>query len=99
MSVASRHPEGKSEAIIKMQTRVESFPGRQYKPRRRKELSLKEWQDIADAYIVQHIPRKDVVRQFRVTEQLVSDLVCEARTKPEKMRQAKASEKMLSQKM
>ena len=45
------------------------------------------------------MPRKEVARTFRVTEQLVSDLVCEARTKPEKLRVAKANEKLLSQKM
>ena len=60
---------------------------------------MKEIEDITDAYIVEHLPRKDIARKFRVTEQLVSDLVCEARTKPEKMREAKSNEKMLSQKM
>ena len=35
---------------------------------------------------MQYIPQKEVARRFRVTEQLVSTLVCEARTKPEKLR-------------
>ena len=50
---------------------------------------MEEIKAITDSYIVKHLSREDVARKFRVTQRLVSDLVCEFRTKPEKMREAK----------
>ena len=79
--------------------RNERFHRNCYKPRPRRALSLKEIEAITEAYIVKMLPRKDVARQFRVTEALVSGLVCEARNKPEKLREAKAREKLLNQKI
>ena len=34
-------------------------------------------------------PQKEIARQYRVTTQLVSDLVCESKRKPEKLREKK----------
>ena len=42
MSVASRNPLGLSEGEIKEQVQKEVVPGPKYKPRRRRELSMKE---------------------------------------------------------
>ena len=60
---------------------------------------MEEIEAITDTYIVKHLSREDVARKFRVTQRLVSDFICEFRTKPEKMREAKAHEKLLNQKM
>ena len=48
--------------------------------------------------MVQYIPQKEVARRFRVTEALVSKLVCEAKSKPEKRREKAAREQMDSRK-
>ena len=53
---------------------------------------------IVEAYTVQYIPQKEVARRFRVTEPLVSKLVCEAKSKPEKRREKAAREQMDSRK-
>ena len=47
---------------------------------------------------MQYIPQKEVARRFRVTEPLVSKLVCEAKSKPEKRREKAAREQMGSKK-
>ena len=41
------------------------------------------------AYQVKYESQKEIARRFRVTEQLVSDLVCESKKRPEKLRDAK----------
>ena len=46
-----------------------------------------------EAYQKKHWPQKDVARYFRVTAQLVKDLVFEAKNRPEKQRQVKEREK------
>ena len=51
LSVASRSPEGKSEQEIEKSYQQETVPCGQYKPRRRKTLSLSEQEEITDAYI------------------------------------------------
>jgi len=68
LSVASRNPDGKSEKDLKKLWQQETVPCRQYKPRRRKTLSLSELEEITDAYIRKHLPQKEVARRYRVTE-------------------------------
>ena len=43
---------------------------------------------------MQYIPQKEVARRFRITKPLVSKLVCEAKSKPEKQREKAAKEQM-----
>ena len=42
---------------------------------------------------MQYIPQKEVARRFRVTTQLVRDLVSETKSQPEKLRKKKEKEK------
>ena len=51
MSVASRNPEGLSESEIKKWYQQETIPGPNYKPRRRRELSLKEQEQIVNEFL------------------------------------------------
>ena len=83
LSVASRSPEGQSEAEIKKVEQLDSVPGRQYCVRRRKVLSLEDQERIVEAYQMQYIPQREVDRRFRVTTQLVRDLVSETNNQPE----------------
>ena len=95
MSVASRNPEGLSESEIKKWYQQETIPGPNYKPRRRRELSLKEQEQIVDEFLKKFWPQKEIARLHRVSVRLVSDLVCERRNNPEKMKLAKTKQKEL----
>ena len=95
MSVASRNPQGLSEGKIKELNQKEMIPGPYYKPRRRREISLKEQDQIVNEFLKNFWPQKEIARLHRVSVRLVSDLVCERRNNPEKMKMAKAKEKEL----
>jgi hypothetical protein len=45
----------------------------------------------------QYIPQKEVARKFRVTTQLVRDLVADFKIRPEKLREKKENEKKITQ--
>ena len=92
-SVASRNPLGQSETEIKNQTMKETVPARQYRARHRKNVSLKEQQEIVDEYLEKNYQQKEIARRFRVKVQLVRDLVRESKNNPEKMNEAKKREK------
>ena len=51
LSVASRDPLGQSETYIRSQTLMDTVPSRQYRPRRRKSLSVAEQLEIVDSYV------------------------------------------------
>ena len=51
LSVASRDPLGQSETYLRNQALLESVPSRQYRPRRRKSLSVAEQLEIVDSYV------------------------------------------------
>ena len=55
LSVASRNPDGRSEAEIKRQSLEETVPTGKYRPRRRNELSATELEDILAAYRQSHL--------------------------------------------
>ena len=63
----------------------ETVPARKYRPRRRCELSAADIKSIVEEYKVEYIPQKEVARRFRVTVPLVSNFVCEAKSKPSKL--------------
>ena len=71
----------------------ETIPGRQYRPRRRKDLTLDEQREIINSYNSKYLPQKEIARQFRVTVQLVRDLLDDEKKKPEKLRERKEREK------
>ena len=66
--------------------------------RRRKNLCPEEQESIVAAYRVLNIPQKEVARRFRVTTQLVRDLIMEANDQPEKIRETKAKVKLVEKK-
>ena len=55
LSVASRDPLGQSETALRNQTLLETVPGRQYRPRRRKHLTAAEKKKIVDTYMIQYL--------------------------------------------
>ena len=67
----------------------EIVPSTKYRPRRRNQLSLQDLDDIVSAYTNESITQKEVARKYRVSLQLVRDLVSESRNNPEKRRSAK----------
>lgn len=67
LSVASRDPLGQSETYIRNQTLMDTVPSRQYRPRRRKGLSVAEQLEIVDSYVKHYIPQKEIALRFRVT--------------------------------
>ena len=67
LSVASRSIDGYSELDLKRQSQEEIVPNRQYRPRRRRELTLSEQQDIISSYILDYIPQKEIALKYRVT--------------------------------
>ena len=74
-------------------------PSGKYKPRRRNQLPSEEHEAIVEAYFHEHISQKEIARRHRVTERLVSNLICESKTKPEKLRDLKAREKLATRKV
>ena len=84
LSKLSNNLEGIPENILRSNRRAEAVPCRQYKARRRKELSIEEQSQIASAYLKQYLPQKDVAIRHQVSVQLVKDLVAEAKYQPEK---------------
>ena len=76
----------------------ETVPCRQYRSRHRKLLSVSEQEKIVDEYVSKYFSQKEIARRFRVTVQLVRDLVKESRKKPEKLRLAKEQEKKMTEK-
>ena len=77
----------------------EIVPSGKYKPRRRNQLSSEEHEAIVDAYFQEHLPQKEIALRHRVTERLVSNLICESKSKPEKLRDLKAREKLATRKV
>ena len=67
---------------------------RKYRPRHRNNLTAAEQQQIVDSYVKEYIPQKEVARRFRITPQLVSNLVTDSKKRPEKLREVKAREKL-----
>ena len=55
-------------------------------------LSIEEQEKIIEAIEIPWLTQKDVAHRFRITEQLVRDLVREAKTSPAKLRYAKEYE-------
>ena len=94
----THNPGGQTEKVMKEAAQWETVPARKCRPRRRCELSAADIKSIVEAYTVEYIPQKEVARRFRVTEPLVSILVCEAKSKPEKLREKIAREQMDSRK-
>ena len=83
-----------SEGQLKALRMAETVPSNIYRPRRRKELSLQEHDDIVSAYLDDLMPQKEVALKYRVSVQLVRDLVSESKNKPEKKRLAKESARL-----
>lgn len=69
---------------------MEVVPGRQYRPRRRKTLTQLEQDEIVQAYTTDGLQQKEIAFKFRVTAQLVRDLVHESKNEPEKRQNAMA---------
>ena len=67
---------------------MEVVPGRQYRPRRRKTLTQLEQDEIVEAYTTDGLQQKEIALKFRVTAQLVRDLVRESKNEPEKRQNA-----------
>ena len=57
-------------------------------------LSVMEQETIVDEYVNKYVPQKEIALRHRVTVQLVRDLVSESKKMPEKLRDAKAREKL-----
>ena len=51
------------------------------------------------AYLNDFIPQKEIALKYRVSVQLVKDLVSESRNKPEKKRLAKESARLYAQQL
>ena len=81
--------EGMGEQQLRDLRRQELVPGKYYRPRRRKHLTIEEQEQILNAHMIPWMTQQDVARQFRVTAQLVRDLVRESRHQPEKLHFAK----------
>ena len=77
----------------------EIVPSGKYKPRRRNQLRSEEHEAIIEAYYQEHISQKEIARRHRVTERLVSNLICESKAKPEKLRDLKAREKLATRRV
>ena len=60
-------------------------------------MPIEEQEQIADAYLKEHMPQKEVAQRHRVTVQLVRDLVAEAKAQPEKRLLAKAKQEQADQ--
>ena len=71
---------------------LETIPSRKYRAKKRCELSAEDKDNIVRAYTQEYLSQKDVARRFRVNEMLVSNLVREARNKPEKFGEKKMRE-------
>ena len=56
-----------SESRLKAIRMAETVPSTKYRPRRRKELSLQEQDDIVSAYFDDMIPQKEVALKYRVS--------------------------------
>ena len=67
-----------------MLRKEEIVPSGKYRARRRKEISLDEQQEIVEQYLGKHWPMKEIALKHRITNNLVMNLVQEARKKPEK---------------
>ena len=88
----SHNVEQLTEARLRERRLQEVELCRQYRPRRRRLLSLEEQQEIADSFLVELRSQKEIAHKFRVTRQLVRDLVAEARKHPEKRLKATRKE-------
>ena len=53
----------------------EIVPCGQYRPRRRRLLSISEQEEIVDEYVSKYFSQKEIAQRFRITVQLVRDLV------------------------
>ena len=93
LSVASRNPDGLSEAQIKKMSKEETVPAGKYRPKRRNELTATEQEEILDAYMQSHLTQSEIARRYRVTTRLVCNLYRESKKKPQKLRDAKEHEK------
>ena len=62
--MASRHPQNLSETQIKRSIELETIPGRQYKPRRRGEMSQSELIEILHSYKDQYMTQKDIAKKY-----------------------------------
>ena len=65
--MASCNLDGLSEQQIKQKYQQETVPSRQYKPRRRRTLSLSEQEDIVKEYFEGYVQQKEIARRHRVT--------------------------------
>ena len=83
-----------SEGQLKALRMADTVPSTKYRPRRRKELSLQEHDEIVSAYLDDMMPQKEIALKYRVSLQLVRDLVSESKNNPEKKRLAKEKVKM-----
>ena len=50
-----------------------------------------------ETYNIKYIPQREIARQFRVTVQLVRDIINDSKKKPEKLREAKDRVKMAAE--
>lgn len=90
LSQPSSNVEDLAEWRLRERSRMETPPGRQYRARRRKQLSLEEQEAIVTMIETTRQTQMDVAHRFRVTTQLVRDLIKEAKKQPEKMKLRKA---------
>ena len=79
LSKPSDNLEGCTEAELRARRLAETVPSRQYKVRRRRAVPIEEQEQIVNAYLKDFVPQKEVAQRHRVTVQLVSDLVAEAK--------------------
>ena len=84
-SKPSHNIEGRTENELKKQAMYEKGPNNKLKKRKRKDLTPEEIETIVAATNKPFHKYKDVAEQYRISLQLVSNLVKEAKTKPEKV--------------
>ena len=92
-STRASNPEGLLEKELRARERLDGPAGRKYKKRHRNELTSTEITNIVHCYLFEHLTQAEVARKFRISPPLVSQLVTDARRKPEKLREKKAREK------
>ena len=92
-STRASNPEGLLEKELRARARYQEPVGRRYRKRHRKELSAAEVVDVVHSYVIECYSQVEVAKKFRISAQLVSRFVVEARKQPEKLREKKAREK------
>ena len=93
LSKPSSNVEGLTETQIRQKALRETPPGNYYRARRKKELSLTEQEEIINKYLATNMTQKEVAGHYRVTEQLVRDLVTEYKKRPDSFKERKTKVK------